>query len=417
MNLNTCLQMIYQRFYSAKSDGDMCTMFSDRTLINRRNVLSDPKNAYAANRDFLVLELKARVIAAAMNVLGFESLTAAPSKFPIPEGLQNKPRSEQIKYLNDAAGKIVDELVFTHEDSDHLIDCILTTQEKEDIVRNQQLTTDKRFPCRFEGCNKSFKYDGKSRQKHEQTHNPPPQVNQSVHPTTEIPITDDHDPIDDTKDDVYSYNCALLAHGLFFHNFLDAVKEGDGRRIMRQYKYLLLYCKADKNHSAKYALECLYQMFLVNGLLSPRDAHRYVWNRSVNNNGMVGKNIPLDLEVEHSNKFLKQAIKNLGPNVTPSAVSRICEAEKSTRMILRNLQESICHNGKSGKHTARSADKDLKVIVDKLVENHVFTKQDGRCYKSLCGFVRNPLSQLDMSLIFKWINEHKKNVKLNIKAR
>jgi uncharacterized protein YutE (UPF0331/DUF86 family) len=132
---------------------------------------------------------------------------------------------------------------------------------------------------------------------------------------------------------------------------------------------------------------------------------------------MVGKNIPLDLEVEHSNKFLKQAIKNLGPNVTPSAVSRICEAEKSTRMILRNLQESICHNGKSGKHTARSADKDLKVIVDKLVENHVFTKQDGRCYKSLCGFVRNPLSQLDMSLIFKWINEHKKNVKLNIKAR
>ena len=60
--------MIYERFYSVRSDGDICTMYSDRTLINRRNVVNDPKNAYAANRDFLILEVKARVIAAAMEV-------------------------------------------------------------------------------------------------------------------------------------------------------------------------------------------------------------------------------------------------------------------------------------------------------------------------------------------------------------
>ena len=30
--------MIYSRFFSGKSDVDNCTMFSDRTLINRRNV-------------------------------------------------------------------------------------------------------------------------------------------------------------------------------------------------------------------------------------------------------------------------------------------------------------------------------------------------------------------------------------------
>ena len=55
-------------------------MYSDRTLINRRNVVNDPKNAYAANRDFLILEVKARVIAAAMEVLGFESNSGTPTK-------------------------------------------------------------------------------------------------------------------------------------------------------------------------------------------------------------------------------------------------------------------------------------------------------------------------------------------------
>ena len=44
------------------------------------------------------------------------------------------------------------------------------------------------------------------------------------------------------NDDVYNYNCALMTDGLFFLNFLDAVSEGDGLRLMRQYKYMLLYC-------------------------------------------------------------------------------------------------------------------------------------------------------------------------------
>ena len=71
------------------------------------------------------------------------------------------------------------------------------------------------------------------------------------------------------EDDIYSYNCALLEDGLFVMNFLDAVKEGSGARIVRQYKFLLLICKADGQHSTKYALECLYQAFLIESLFSP----------------------------------------------------------------------------------------------------------------------------------------------------
>lgn len=62
-------------------------MFADRTVINRRNVCSDVKSAYRADRDFLLL--KSRVIAAAMNVLGLENKTGKPSKFVLPPNIEN----------------------------------------------------------------------------------------------------------------------------------------------------------------------------------------------------------------------------------------------------------------------------------------------------------------------------------------
>ena len=143
------------------------------------------------------------------------------------------------------------------------------------------------------------------------------------------------------KDDVYNYNCALLADALFFLNFLDTVSEGDGFRLITQYKYMMLYCRADGHHSNKYALECLYQAFCVNALLSPRDCERFVWNRSVNNKGGRGKNIPLDLEVEHSNLFNKAAIRNLGANVTEKAVQRIGFSEGGTANMTASVDESL----------------------------------------------------------------------------
>ena len=62
-------QLIYSRFFCGKSDSDLCTLFSDRTLINRRNVTGDPHSSYRANRDFLHTIFQSQVITAAMTVL------------------------------------------------------------------------------------------------------------------------------------------------------------------------------------------------------------------------------------------------------------------------------------------------------------------------------------------------------------
>lgn len=81
-------------------------------------------------------------------------------------------------------------------------------------------------------------------------------------------------------------------------NFVDAIAEGDGNRIISCWKYLLLHFYAEDK--TKYAIEAQYLLLQQHCLLSPRQAFRQRWNRSVNNKGGAGKNDPLDLDLEHA---------------------------------------------------------------------------------------------------------------------
>ena len=136
-------------------------------MINRRNVCSDVKSAYRADRDFLSTVLKSRVIAAAMNVLGLENKTGKASKFVLPPNIENLQKSKKLELLHELAGKVVDGLIF--QDSSNLVDRILTAEEKQQLLQQQELTDDNKFPCRFPGCNKKYKY-----KKRRNTHDIPP---------------------------------------------------------------------------------------------------------------------------------------------------------------------------------------------------------------------------------------------------
>lgn len=351
-----------------------------------------------------------------MTVLGFAGKTSAPANYPLPTGMEKMRKTERLDYLSEISSKIVDAFVFqSSAEVNDLVDGVLSEEER-DVLQRQELTAEGRFPCRFPGCSKSFKYNGKTRRNHELSHDPPVQVDNDTLVTTSSACTT---PPKESKpgDDVYNYNCALITDCFLFFNFLDAIKEGDGARIMRQYKYIMLYCKADGSHSTKYALECLYQFFLVHALLSQRDSERFVWNRSVNNSGKKGTNIPLDEDTEHSNNFIKQGIRNLGPNVTENAVQRLSHAERPTASILANLDDSIKRLLRSGKHSTANLERDLNELVKRAVEFNIFTELEGRSYKQFCSFKRDRLANLDASSLHHWINKHKKNITWGIRAR
>ena len=114
-----------------------------------------------------------------------------------------------------------------------LVNHVVTEEERDEILNRQELTPEGRFPCRYPGCERSFKYNGKSRRTHELTHDPPVQIEDEA--TLLFSSTPNPTPSECKQvDDVFNYNCALLTDGFLFFNFLDAIKEGDGLRIMNE---------------------------------------------------------------------------------------------------------------------------------------------------------------------------------------
>ena len=77
---------------------------------------------------------------------------------------------------------------------------------------------------------------------------------------------------------------------------MDAVKEGDGERIVRCIKMFLLQFKEDGSGSTKYGLEALFHMFQLYALLSHREVERMKWNRTVNNHGQPECYVAMDLQ-------------------------------------------------------------------------------------------------------------------------
>ncbi|XP_028517188.1 uncharacterized protein LOC114575820 [Exaiptasia diaphana] len=123
------LDLIYHRFYSAQSDANHCTMYSDRSLINRRNVTNDTHSNYRANKDFFLLILQSRIILAAMKVLGLYSKESQPSLFNIPADIARKTNIQKLAILHEAAGIVVDQYVFAENNINKLINDVITEQE------------------------------------------------------------------------------------------------------------------------------------------------------------------------------------------------------------------------------------------------------------------------------------------------
>uniref|UniRef100_A0A7M5X9Y8 DUF6589 domain-containing protein n=1 Tax=Clytia hemisphaerica TaxID=252671 RepID=A0A7M5X9Y8_9CNID len=146
---------------------------------------------------------------------------------------------------------------------------------------------------------------------------------------------------DDDDDDMCNYQTSFMQLAMVIYNFHDAISEGDGDRILRQWKFMLLFYKADDPHSSKYCVEAFYLLIQYYALLAPQTAERLIWNRFSKSVHGPGENIPLDMALEHFNKILKNGIRNMGPNnSSQKAVDRFCKA----LVIALNINKAILEN-------------------------------------------------------------------------
>ena len=120
-------------------------------------------------------------------------------------------------------------------------------------------------------------------------------------------------------DHIYNYGCLNITLGLMIRDAGDSVREGDGERLLRVWKFLTYIFRL--TGCFKYALAGLRLIASVKGLLTPREAHRLTRNRFAGVKIGPGKRISRDLRVEQLNKIAKEEIRALGfPNINDESV-------------------------------------------------------------------------------------------------
>ena len=184
------------------------------------------------------------------------------------------------------------------------------------------------------------------------------------------------DGLDNNVDDsVYSYATDFLTLGLLWHGYHDAVRTGDGNRIMTYWKLLTFIFKKEGHFNyAKEGFNILAQSLL----LSPQKIAELKWCRTVNTIGRPGKNIPVDLHIEHLNRRLKGMMRNLGSNITPEAVRRVSRALGTIETVCSNFEEVTNISVSKDYHSMPSFERDLHKLIEQLEKEEVFVLKEQR---------------------------------------
>ena len=145
--------------------------------------------------------------------------------------------------------------------------------------------------------------------------------------------------------------------GCFYMEFVDAIREGDGGRVLRCWKYMAVMFSNSGNRN--YACEAANLLIQYYYILSPRQASQLLWSRFVNTHGRPGRNIPVDLHMEHLNKVAKGAIGQLGSNKSTKAIERIGRAMGTLSPVLENFDciNNVVHT--SSRQRKQKAQKDV----------------------------------------------------------
>ena len=168
-----------------------------------------------------------------------------------------------------------------------------------------------------------------------------------------------------SPDGVFNYARAVLNDGLFLMAFRDAIHEGDGVRILNCWKFMLTYFFSSGHK--KYALEAFYLLAYVHAAASPRLAHQMTWSRTANTCGGQGRNIPIDLLMEHLNRQLKDSILGLGANLTEKTIVNSSKSLKGVMDVCSNFDQICLLKPESIHHTKKGTKGDRDMILQELV--------------------------------------------------
>ena len=182
------------------------------------------------------------------------------------------------------------------------------------------------------------------------------------------------------EDKVHLYGIELLSLTLIWHGFHDAIREGDGVRILRYWKFLLVIFKCSNKHN--YAKEAVNLLLQYHYIFSERQREQLIWSRCVNTRGHQGTNIPCDLNMEHLVRRLKTAMRNLRANIKPSTVEKAGKCIGVVQHICQAFEQQTSKYLSSDHHSFPAFGNDFITVLKELEECSVFIPQCKRKHAS-----------------------------------
>lgn len=195
---------------------------------------------------------------------------------------------------------------------------------------------------------------------------------------------------------------------LLWHGFHDAVKEGDGDRIVLYWKVLLPVFQQSGHYN--YAKEA-FMLLAQTHMLSERKVMELKWSRTVNTTGRTGCNIPCDLHMEHLNHRLKSMLGNIAPNANSQAIEKVAKSLGVVNDVCKNFEKEVDARVNKPFTSYSSFSKDLKKMSDLLQQDEVFSIHEGRTLSNYNNQLF--LASLKWTNISSWVKSKLLQLKVN----
>lgn len=205
---------------------------------------------------------------------------------------------------------------------------------------------------------------------------------------------------EDKVDHVMAYAREVLSLGLLYMEYCDAIREGDGLRIVQ---YMLLIFRV--TNKRKYAIQAATLLLQNYYVFTERMRNQLLYSRTINVHGRPGKNIPMDLHMEHLNRELKEGMRHLSSNVNETSVIRLGKSLRKLIDFRENYDKRTEVSPPIGHHTSRSQNKDLQLMIEELNKTHVFPETEGRKHSQFPKFKGNTMSTVDKEELVSWLEK------------
>lgn len=398
---------MFDRLYKGGSNCDGGTLLQLRNLINRRYVAKDVCGRFNECIDFFEMVVKSHIIAAGMHFFGLKELSSEPTANSIASDV---PREKRWKVLSHVIGRLVDRYVIVRKHAEIRPDppaqkpvtaeSVQTNPHAVRIQKEHNYSSSLPTRIAIEHC-----YLQGMPQEKEKRHLP---LWLSDAPSTDDVI------LEKAPDGILDYACAVLSDGLLMLEFRGGISRGNGERIMRCWKFMLLYFR--HFHHYKYALEAFHTLALVELVAPPHIRQQIVWSRVVNSRGGAGNNIPVDLHMEHLNRLLKDMIIGIGANISESAIVQSSKSLDGIKTVCENFDKSAGIHADSVHHTTKSSKKDQELVVKQLIQSKVFSYIPGRKHAAFPDIKPNLAHSINAKSLFKWLDTNKQKLAKQIEV-